>query len=145
MFVSGFTFIRQAIRFDYPIAEAIESILPLCDEVIVAVGKGTDGTRELVESINSPKVKIVDTIWDETLREGGRVLAAETDKAFAAISPDADWAVYIQGDEVMHERDHKAVRQAMQRHLHDEEVELGSTTEPLGESVPLWIPRLLFP
>ena len=51
------------------------------------------------------------------------MLAAETDKAFAAISPDADWAVYIQGDEVMHERDHKAVRQAMQRHLHDEEVD----------------------
>ena len=85
MFVSGFTFIRQAIRFDYPIVEAIESILPLCDEVIVAVGKGADGTRELVESTNSPKVKIVDTVWDETLREGGRVLAAETDKAFAAI------------------------------------------------------------
>ena len=123
MFVSGFTFIRQAIRFDYPIVEAIESILPLCDEVIVAVGKGADGTRELVESMNSPKVKIVDTVWDETLREGGRVLAAETDKAFAAISPDADWAVYIQGDEVMHERDHMAVRQAMQRHLHDEEVD----------------------
>lgn len=123
MFVSGFTFIRQAIRFDYPIVEAIESILPLCDEVIVAVGKGADGTRQLVESMNSPKVKIVDTVWDETLREGGRVLAAETDKAFAAISPDADWAVYIQGDEVMHERDHMAVRQAMQRHLHDEEVD----------------------
>ena len=123
MFVSGFTFIRQAIRFDYPIVEAIVSILPLCDEVIVAVGKGADGTRQLVESMNSPKVKIVDTVWDETLREGGRVLAAETDKAFAAISPDADWAVYIQGDEVMHERDHTAVRQAMQRHLHDEEVD----------------------
>ena len=123
MFVSGFTFIRQAIRFDYPIVEAIESILPLCDEVIVAVGKGADGTRQLVESMNSPKVKIMDTVWDETLREGGRVLAAETDKAFAAISPDADWAIYIQGDEVMHERDHMAVRQAMQRHLHDEEVD----------------------
>ena len=90
MFVSGFTFINNAIRFDYPIVEAIQSILPLCDEVVVAVGNGGDGTRALVQGLDSPKVRIVDTVWDDSLREGGRVLAAETDKAYAAIDPRAD-------------------------------------------------------
>ena len=71
MFVSGFTFINNAVRFDYPIVEAIQSIMPLCDEVVVAVGDAQDGTRELIESIGSNKVWIVDTVWDHSLREGG--------------------------------------------------------------------------
>ena len=79
MFVSGFTFINQAVRFDYPIVEAIQSILPLCDEVVVAVGDADDGTRTLIEGIDSDKIRIVDTVWDPLLREGGKVLAAETD------------------------------------------------------------------
>lgn len=123
MFVSGFTFINQAVRFDYPIVEAIQSILPLCDEVVVAVGDVNDGTRALIEGIDSDKIRIVDTVWDPSLREGGKVLAAETDKAYAAISEQADWAVYIQGDEVMHEDDLPSVRKAMASHLHDHEID----------------------
>ena len=92
MKVSGFTFIRNAVRFDYPIVEAIRSIIPLCDEVVVAVGKSEDQTRELIQSIGSPKIRIIDTIWDESLRQGGTVLSSETNKAFDAVSSDSDWA-----------------------------------------------------
>jgi len=116
MKVSGFTFVRNAIKYDYPILEAISSILPLCDEVVVAVGNSEDDTLELIRSIASPKIKIIQTVWDDTLREGGRVLAVETDKALAAISPDADWAFYIQGDEVVHEQYHTTIRQAMEQY-----------------------------
>ena len=62
MFVSGFTFINNAVRFDYPIVEAIQSIMPLCDEVVVAVGDAQDGTRALIESIGSDMIRIVDTV-----------------------------------------------------------------------------------
>ncbi|XQP84867.1 MAG: glycosyltransferase family 2 protein [Candidatus Pollutiaquabacter aromativorans] len=123
MFVSGFTFIRNAVRFDYPIVEAIRSILPLCDEVVVAVGRSDDNTRELIEQIGSDKIRILDTVWDDALREGGRVLAEETNKAFAAVNPKADWCFYIQGDEVIHERDHPAIRQAMLQWKDDPRVE----------------------
>ena len=123
MFVSGFTFINSAVRFDYPIVEAIQSIMPLCDEVVVAVGDAQDGTRALIEGIDSDKIRIVDTVWDHSLREGGRVLAVETDKAYAHISPKADWAVYIQGDEVLHEQDFPAIREAMERHLSRKDVD----------------------
>src|SRR5215510_12982668 len=98
MKVVGFSFIRNAVKFQYPIVEAVRSILPLCDEVIVAVGRSQDATRELVAAI--------DPVWDEKSRRGGRVLAEETDKAFQAIPSDADWCVYVQGDEVMHEAGH---------------------------------------
>ena len=123
MFVSGFTFIRNAIRFDYPIVEAIRSILPLCDEVVVAVGQSDDETLALVRSIGNPRIKIVETVWDDGLRAGGFVLAQETDKALEAVHPDAQWCIYIQGDEVMHEADYPSVRKAMELYLSDPDVE----------------------
>ena len=122
MKVSGFTVIRNAIKYDYPIVEAIQSILPLCDEVVVAVGNSDDNTLELIQNID-PKIRIIETIWDDSLREGGRVLAVETDKAFAAISTDSDWAFYIQGDEVIHEKYHPAILAAMQKYKDDLKVE----------------------
>lgn len=123
MKVSGFTIVRNALKFDYPIVEAISSILPLCDEVVVAVGRSDDDTLGLVRSINSPKVRIIETVWDDGLRLGGKVLADETDKAFRAISADSDWAFYIQGDEVVHESSYPAIREAMQRWKDDKKVE----------------------
>ena len=123
MKISGFTIIRNAIIYDYPILEAISSILPLCDEVVVAIGKSDDDTEEMIRGIGSPKIKIIHTVWDETSREGGRVLASETDKALAAISTDADWAFYIQGDEVIHEKYLPAIRHAMELYKDDIRVE----------------------
>lgn len=115
MKVSGFTIVRNAIKYDYPVAESIRSILPFCDEVIVAVGDSEDGTRELVASIDPARIRIIDTIWDESLRKGGSVLAAETNKALAAVSRDADWAFYIQADEVVHEAYLDQIREGMER------------------------------
>ena len=122
MKVSAFTFIRNAIKYDYPIVEAIQSILPLCDEVVVAVGNSDDDTLQLIQNID-PKIRIIETIWDDNLREGGRVLAVETDKAFAAISNDSDWAFYIQGDEVIHEKYHSNILSAMYKYKDDLKVE----------------------
>lgn len=110
MKVSGFTIIRNGVEFEYPFIESIKSVLPLCDEMIVAVGNSTDNTLEMVKAIDSPKIRIIQTVWDDTLREGGRVLAVETDKAKAAISKDSDWGIYIQADEVLHEQDYPEIR-----------------------------------
>ncbi len=123
MKVTGFTFVRNAIVYDYPIVEAIRSILPLCDEVVVAVGKSEDATLKLIQSIDLEKVRIIETVWDDSLREGGRVLAVETDKAFEAISEDSDWAFYIQGDEVIHEEDHAEILAGMKRFKDADEVD----------------------
>jgi hypothetical protein len=122
VFVSGFTFIRNAVKLDYPVKEAILSILPLVDEMVVAVGKSEDSTRELIASLG-PKIRIIDTVWDDSLREGGKVLAVETDKALKAINHEADWCVYIQGDECIHEKYHAEINTKMTKYLSDSGVE----------------------
>lgn len=122
MRVVGFTFIRNALKYDYPVAASIQSLLPLCDEVVVAVGRSEDETRSLIAGIDPNKIRIVDTVWDDGLREGGRVLAEETNKAYRAIA-DADWCFYIQGDEVLHEQDYPAIRAAMQQWKNDPKVD----------------------
>lgn len=115
--------VRNAVMLDYPVVEAIRSILPLCDEVVVAVGKSDDSTLDVIRSIDDRKIRIVETEWDDTRREGGRVLALETDKAFAAIPSQYDWCFYIQADEVLHEQYVETVREAMKRHIADPRVE----------------------
>jgi hypothetical protein len=77
----------------------------------------------LIRSIPSDKIRIIETVWDDNVRDNGRVLALETDKAFRAIDPTADWAFYIQADEVMHEKYIDAVRENMQRYKDDQQVE----------------------
>jgi hypothetical protein len=123
MKVTGFSFIRNAVKNDYPIVQAILSVLPICDEFVIAIGDCTDGTLELIESIDSPKIKIIHTIWDESVREGGKTFAQETDKAYAAISKDTDWAFYIQGDECVHEDYLPEIKKAMIDHLNNKNVE----------------------
>jgi hypothetical protein len=123
MKIAGFTFIRNAVKNDYAIVEAITSILPICDEFVVAVGKSEDDTLTLIQSIPSDKIKIVETVWDDAKREGGATFALETDKALQAISKDIDWAFYIQGDECVHEADLPTVKAAMEANLADANVE----------------------
>ena len=123
MKVSGFSFIKDAIQYDYPVVEAIRSILPLCDEVVVAVGRSSDDTLNLIRSIDPVKIRIIETVWDESRREGGQVLALETDKAYEEVAANSDWAFYIQGDEVVHEKYHDIIRNAMIRYKDDLEVD----------------------
>jgi len=121
--VCGFTIVRNAIRFDYPVVESILSILPCVDEMVVAVGNSEDATLELVRSIDSPKIRIIETVWDDALREGGRVLAIETDKALAAIGSEFDWCFYIQADEVLHEKWIPVLQESMKWNLNRKDVQ----------------------
>lgn len=122
MKISGFTIIKNAVSNDYPIIEAIQSILPVVDEMIVSIGKSEDETEALIHSIRNDKIRIIHSEWDPTLREGGKILAVETNKAFQHISPDSDWAFYIQADEMVHEKYHSIIRKAAEQYLYDKKV-----------------------
>jgi len=123
MKVTGFTFIRNGIKYDYPIVEAIKSILPICDEFVIAVGNSEDETLNLIQNISNEKIKIIETVWDDSQRENGTVLAIETNKAFKHISKDSDWCFYIQGDEVIHEKYLPSIKEAMSKHQNQENVD----------------------
>ncbi|HEX6427701.1 MAG TPA: glycosyltransferase family 2 protein [Niastella sp.] len=123
MKISGFIIIRNAVINDYPVTEAIRSLLPIVDEMIVSIGDCEDDTIGLIKSISSDKIRIVHSVWDPALRKGGEVLAVETDKAFAHISTDADWAFYIQADEVVHEKYYPVILEAAKKYKDQKEVE----------------------
>lgn len=123
MKISGFTIIKNAVINDYPVVEAINSILPLVDEMIVLIGDSTDSTVELIESIQDSKIKIHHSTWDNTLRKGGEVLAVETNKAFQLIDPASTWAFYIQADEAVHEKDHATILEGCKKYKDDKRVQ----------------------
>src|SRR5690606_19015266 len=101
MKISGFTYVRNGFDFGYPFIAAIESLLPVVDEMIVVVGDSTDGSREAVEAIGSAKIKIIDTIWDMEMRKNGKIFAQQANIGLDNVT--GDWAIHIQADEVLHE------------------------------------------
>ena len=119
MKVSGFTIVRNAIKFHYPVLASIQSILPICDEFIVNVGDSQDGTLDLIKSIQSSKIRIIQTIWD--MSEGPTVLSKQTNIALKECK--GDWAFYLQTDEVIHEKDLSRLKQCMERCLSDNTVD----------------------
>lgn len=123
MKVCGFTFIRNAEKFDFPIIEAISSVMPVCDHFVVAVGKSEDNTRKTIEALFPEKITIIDTIWDDNLKKGGFVYASETNKALDAIPNEYDWCFYIQGDEAVHEKYLPTINKAMKDNLNRKEAD----------------------
>ncbi len=123
MKITGFTIIKNAVLNDYPVVEAVRSILPVVDEMIISIGKSEDNTEDLIKSIASDKIRIVHSVWDTHLHKGGEVLAIETNKAMQAIGADADWLFYIQGDEVVHEKYHAAIKEAANRYKDDKNID----------------------
>ncbi len=123
MKISGFTIIKNAVLNDYPVLEAIKSILPVVDEMIVSIGDSSDATEELINSINSPKIKIFHSVWDKNISTGGSVLAVETNKAKEHVSKDSDWLFYIQADEVIHEKYHDIIRKTAEQFKDDKKVD----------------------
>jgi hypothetical protein len=123
MKISGFTIIKNAVLNDYPIVEAITSILPVVDEMIVLIGDSEDETESLIRSIPSTKIKIHHSVWDKSINIGGKILAVETDKAFALIDNESDWAFYIQADEVVHEKYHAEILSAARQYKDDKRVD----------------------
>ena len=121
MKISGFTFVRNAIDLYYPVVEAITSILPICDEFIVAAGDSTDGTTELLRGIHDPKIKIIETVWDPAQFVRGASNAQQTNIALEACT--GDWAFYLQADEVVHEDDLEPLVRRMRVLLDDRRVE----------------------
>lgn len=120
MKVSGFTIVRRGEYYAYPFREAIMSILPLCDEMIVNVGCSEDRTLEMVKSIDDKRIKIFESEWDMSLT-GGKVLSVETNKALKMCT--GDWCFYIQSDELLHEKYHEVVRTSMKKFMNTDSVE----------------------
>lgn len=121
MLISGFTMVRNAEKYYFPIKAVIESILPIVDEFVVALGIGDDKTKEIIESISSPKVKVIERVWDEKLFVDGEIFRAETN--FAMDNCNGEWCFYLQGDEVVHEQYLPKIKEMCEKYRDKKEVE----------------------
>lgn len=121
MRVSGFSMIRNAVLMGYPILESIKSVLPLVDEFVIGVGQSDDQTKDMILSLNNPKIKIFDSLWDTSKTRGGLILSEKTNEALARC--ENDWCLYIQADEVLHEQDLPAISEALKRYDSDPRVQ----------------------
>ncbi len=123
MKISGFSFVRNGVKLYYPVAEMVKSILPIVDEFVIAIGKGDedDITRDKIIEIGDPKIKIIDTEWDERYFKKGIINAIQTDIAKNECS--GDWLFYLQADEVVHEKYLPVIENRCRDLLDNEKVE----------------------
>ncbi|MCX6256656.1 MAG: hypothetical protein NTW49_01940 [Bacteroidia bacterium] len=115
--------VKNADKLYYPVKESILSVLPIVDEFIVALGDCDPGdkTREIIESIASPKIRIIDTVWDTIKYPDGTENAHQTDIAKNQCT--GDWLFYVQADEVIHEKYLEIIIDRCRKLLYDKEVE----------------------
>ena len=99
MKISGFTYIRNGFDYQYPFIASINSLLPIVDELIVVVGSSSDGTKEAIEALSNDKIKIVDSVWDDSLRIGGKAFAEQSNIGIKHST--GDWLIHLQADEVL--------------------------------------------
>lgn len=123
MKISLFTFVKNAQMLGYPFCESIASALPLADEFIVNVGTCEDDTLSILQAWaeREPKLKIIQSVWCDKMQAKGFVYGQQ--KMIAQYNCTGDWAFYLEADEVLHEADLPRLRDLMQQHWHNPEVE----------------------
>jgi len=121
MMISAFTFGRNLLRACYPVRECIASVLPIVDEFVVNIDEGDNETIAAIEAMNEPKIRIVTSSWNPRINIGGYVLSQQTN--IALFNCKGDWAIYLQADELIHERDHQHLVDLMKKHKDDDGVE----------------------
>lgn len=124
MKLSGFTFLRNGAKHGYPFLESIRSALPIVDEFVVALGECEDQTPAMLEQLalgeGKGKLRIIRTTWN-TKAPSGFVYAAQS--LAALYNCVGDWALYVQGDEVLHEDDLPKIQASLARAHADPRVE----------------------
>lgn len=123
MKISGFTFTRNSLVLGYPLIESIQSALPFVDEYVIALGEGDENDKsfEEIQKIGSDKIKVIKTEWDLEKYKRRSVHAQQTDLAKSHCT--GDWLLYLQADELIHEKDFEEIRSKCKKYLNDDKVE----------------------
>ena len=121
MKISAFTFIKNGQILGYPFIQSIQSVLPIVDEFVINVGESDDDTLFLIQSILSPKIRIIQSKWSQSMQDRGYVYGQQ--KMIAQFNCTGDWAFYIEGDEIYHENDLNQIKSAMQESFEDSNIE----------------------
>jgi hypothetical protein len=121
MKVSAFTFIKNGQLLGYPFIQSIKSILPIVDEFIINVGLWEDSTLDEIKNIHDPKIRIIQSHWNDNMKDRGFVYGQQ--KMIAQYNCTGDWAFYIEGDEIYHENDLDKIYMSMKESLSNPDIE----------------------
>ena len=121
MKVSAFTFIKNGQVLGYPFLQSIQSILAIVDEFVINIGESEDDTLLMIQSLASPKIRIIKSHWNDSMQDRGYVYGQQ--KMIAQFNCTGDWAFYIESDEIYHENELDKIKKSMEMHLNDPNVE----------------------
>ena len=107
--LGGAICIRNGIELDYCLPQALGSLLPICDEVVICDCESTDGTRESLDKLDDPKVKIISYEWTNPVNDPTWYVSWVN---HARSHLQTDHSIYLDADEVLHENSHLDVLMA---------------------------------
>lgn len=127
--LSAYLPVRNGQKLDYCWQAAAESLLPICDELILCDSDSTDGTREMMDawSAREPKIRVLNRPWpvfptfdqwrtsDETRPPSDPLLLVKWLNWIRAHCR-FDMQLTTDADEVLDPRGYPAIREAVQEH-----------------------------
>jgi hypothetical protein len=150
MTLGGSIFAHDAVRFDFCLREAIDSLCALCDHVVALDCESTDETLDLMHecAAKHSNLEVHDSgVWECAQdKERLRLLATQ---AKDLLPPECDWHFMLQADEVVHEASFPVIREAIAREDatayqcrrlnlwgdYDHYVRLDSSMRPCGDMI----------
>ncbi len=110
--LSGYLSIRNGNSLDYAWQLAVQSMLPVCDEVVICDSDSTDGTREEADawSARDSKVRVVNYPWP---KPRGDVWMLMRWLNFTRQHLRYDMQITLDADEVIHPHSYPEIRRAV--------------------------------
>jgi hypothetical protein len=114
--ITGITLIRNGNKLKYPYKECIKQLSLFCDEVLVNCGDSDDNTFEDIKALNLDNVKVFQTTWNMSNTGDGGELARQANLLLPIAQ--GSWIVYMQADELLHEKDFDIIKNALYQSTH---------------------------
>jgi hypothetical protein len=110
--LGGSIFVRDAIRLDYCLEAAIESLAPVCDEIVALDCESTDGTVDLLLELER-RHSHLRVYTGQPWEVGDNYVRLALHANAAREKLDTHWHFMLQADEVLHEASHPIIREAV--------------------------------
>lgn len=109
MTLGGNVCVRNGDELDYCWREAVLSLLPVCDEVVICDGESTDGTQEAIRDWMNiePKIKLCVYKWPDPK---GDIDFWVNWLNYARLHVRSDFMIQLDADEILSEQSYPAVR-----------------------------------
>lgn len=112
--LGGYVCIRNGLSLGYCAVEAVESLLKVCSEVVVADAESTDGTLELFQRMaeREPRIKLISFPWTSPKGVGCEYWVEWLN--FARQHLTTKFQITLDGDEILDDSPecHQAIREA---------------------------------